>query len=211
MKLIEPFSDLNHALDSLDNGGRFYNFSSKANDGNITSAELAKAAGVFTDKQKMMLYLEMSLLALSEKEKFSIWQRFSEDLMESFQKNAPLQFLPSEASILAKVSSMAIVTGIPKWVDSEDKLTGFITVPVSTGKITTLIMIPIFEKYDVYELRDQDTDEHFLIAQSKDAVKLPEQRIHCGGIIRELKNKKDKNAESTIFLETIYYSQVLES
>lgn len=55
MRKIAPYKTAKNALASLDNGGRFYNVLTQANDGDVTSAELAKVTGVFSDMQKMIV------------------------------------------------------------------------------------------------------------------------------------------------------------
>jgi hypothetical protein len=52
MDKIIPFKYLDDILSIFDNGGRFYNLLTKANDGNISQEELSKVAGLFSDKQK---------------------------------------------------------------------------------------------------------------------------------------------------------------
>lgn len=208
MKSIVPFANVTDALTSLDNGGRFYNWVSKANDGKISTSELAKAAGVFTDKERMMLFLEMSLMQLSDDEKQQIWERLSTDLVQSFQKHAPQQMLPSEARLHAKPSSMVVVKGVTRWVESKDQFSGFIMVPIMIDKVTSFTMIPIVEQYDLYELRDHESDEYFLIAQAKGSERLPDQTMQFGGVIRELRSRQDKKSERGVFLEAIYYAPV---
>ena len=56
MKKVNPYKSQAAALKSLDNGGRFFNVLTKADDGQITSAELSKVAGAFSNKQLMNLY-----------------------------------------------------------------------------------------------------------------------------------------------------------
>ena len=51
-----PYRTVRNALTSIDNGGRFYNLLTKANDGNISTSELGKVAGSFSDKQKREAY-----------------------------------------------------------------------------------------------------------------------------------------------------------
>ena len=60
MKKIEPYKNINEATLSLDNGGRFYNVLTKSDDGIISSSELGKVAGLFIDKQKMVLFLDLA-------------------------------------------------------------------------------------------------------------------------------------------------------
>ncbi|MEL7002484.1 MAG: hypothetical protein AAFN93_07085 [Bacteroidota bacterium] len=206
MRKIAPYKSYKYALASLDNGGRFYNLMSKVNDGNITSAELAKAAGVFMGKQTMMLYLEMSLFDLDTDKKDRVISHLTTDLKSEYKKYKPASFSASEAKNQAVISSTAIVTGIPKLVDSKTEFKGFIMVPIMTGKTTTFTMIPIIDQYDVYELRDNKTDEHFFIAHNRGRWKLPEQSVRCGGVVKELKAKKEEESASDKFLEIIYYS-----
>ena len=66
MRKIMPYKTQRNALAALDNGGRFYNIFTEADDGEISTAELARVAGAFTDKQKMFLYLDMALAGLDQ-------------------------------------------------------------------------------------------------------------------------------------------------
>ena len=72
MKRITPYSNLQEAMHALDNGGRFYNILTKADDGVIDKAELGKVGGLFNDKQQMILFFVMSTLTLKEEEKEEI-------------------------------------------------------------------------------------------------------------------------------------------
>lgn len=46
MKKVSPYQNLNTALKSLDNGGRFYNILTKAEDGIINQAEIGKVGNL---------------------------------------------------------------------------------------------------------------------------------------------------------------------
>ncbi|MEQ9266242.1 MAG: hypothetical protein RLN81_13520 [Balneolaceae bacterium] len=208
MKKITPYKTERNALAALDNGGRFYNLITKADDGKISTAELSKAAGVFSGKQQMVLFLEMSLSALSPDSRKQILSSVSEDIKEAIYKYPTQHLLPSEAKENGVLSHNAIVTGVPKRIDSTDKFTGFIMIPMITGKVTTFVMIPIIEQYDIYELRDEASSKEFLIAHSKSSNKLPETRVKCAGILKELKSEDKEDSKASIFLETIYYSVI---
>jgi hypothetical protein len=69
MEIVKPYTEINKAVISLDNGGRFYNLLTKAKDGIINQAELGKSGGIFNDKQKMILFLELSISKLRHNEK----------------------------------------------------------------------------------------------------------------------------------------------
>tara|TARA_B100001245_G_scaffold216885_1_gene184964 strand:+ start:158 stop:790 length:633 start_codon:yes stop_codon:yes gene_type:complete len=206
MKELIPYNSIEQALEDFDNGGRFYNILTKANDDQITSAELAKAAGVFSDKQNMILFLEMALMQLDTEHHNKVISYLSEELKDLYSKHLPAHFTPAEANQQGQASQTAIITGIPKLIDSKTKFTGFIMIPIITNNVTTFAMIPIMDQYDVYELRDEETDTDFFIAHKRGSEKIAEKTTHCAGIIKELKAKKKEESDSGTFLEIIYYS-----
>ena len=84
MRKVNPYVSVRHAIATLDNGGRFYNLLTKANDGQIEASELAKVAGVFNDKSKMFLYLEMMTHALSPEDKSKVISSISDELRSDY-------------------------------------------------------------------------------------------------------------------------------
>ncbi|HSP12511.1 MAG TPA: hypothetical protein VLO29_08285 [Salegentibacter sp.] len=208
MKYITPYKSLDEATTSLDNGGRFYNFLTTEEDGIISSAEVGKVAGLFNDRQKMILYLAMCFSKLNASARRQIESSLSEELKTSYQKYFPQYLLPSEAKELGKLSSNAIITGIPVYIDSKKDFNGFIIVPVMVGTVMTMMLIPIIDRYDVYHLKDQSTSETFLIAHARSKEKLPQQILSVGGNLKELKLKKDTRGPGELFLEVVYYADV---
>lgn len=205
MQQIEPYISASDTLLSLDNGGRFYNMMTHVADGVVTPAELGKVAGLFNDRQKMILFLQLSMTALSEPTKAEIISKMDEKLQQSYQKYKALELLPSEAQDKGIIAANAIITGVPKVRESKSDLNGFVMVPISTGKGMTLMMIPIIDEYDVYEIRDEASSETFLVAHARSKEKLPEQKIKVAGVIKELELKKgDKNSPAK-FLEVNYF------
>lgn len=208
MKKITPFQNFKDANNILDNGGRFYNILTRADDGEITTAEIGKVAGLYNDKQKMVLYFAMSVSELDRGDRKKIEAALSDNLKRAYEK-FPLQILkPSEAESVAILSSNAIIEGIPKMIESKSDFQGFIMVPISTGKTTSFMMIPIIDQYDVYEIRDQASADIFLIAHARGVEKLPEKYIRVGGVFKELKLKEGKKETPKVFLEAFYYSIV---
>lgn len=195
-------------MTSLDNGGRFYNLFTKAQDGVITQAELGKVGGLFNSKQTMILFLQLSISHLDQQSKDTILSKLDGDLRSTYQKYRPLEILPSEAQTEGTISSNAILTGVPKLTTSKTDFFGFILVPVMAGKVTVFSLIPIIDTYDVYELRDEQTSDTFIIAHAKSSDKLPEKKTKVAGVIKELKaNKEEKNA-SKKFLEAVYHVEL---
>ena len=205
MKELNPYNEINEALLSLDNGGRFYNILTKSNDGIITESELGKIGGLFNDTQKSILFLEMSMLSLKDEEKQVIISKLDEELKRVHVKYKPQELLPSEANEKGIVASNAILKGVPKLIENKSDFNGFILVPIMAGKAMSFVMIPIIDSYDVYELRDEKTSETFLIAHSRGSRKLPAEKIIIGGLLKELKTEKSDHSQTTKFLEINYY------
>lgn len=205
MKQIEPYKNIHEAITSLDNGGQFYNFLTYAADGIIAPAELGKVGGLFNEKQKLILFLELSISALDKNVKTELISKFDDELKKSYQKYKAQELLAAEANEKGIIASNAIITGIPKIRESKSDLGGFVMIPIMAGKVMTFIMIPIFEQYDVYEIRDDEFSETFLIAHAKGSEKLPEQKMMVAGILKELKQHKNEASASQKFLEINYF------
>ena len=77
-------------------------------------------------------------------------------------------------------------------------------IPIMSGKAMTMVMIPIMDKYDVYEVRDEVKDEKFLIAHARSENKLLPEQITIAGIIKELKADKKGDQPAQKFLEIAY-------
>ena len=204
MKKIEPYKNINEATLSLDNGGRFYNVLTKSDDGIISTSELGKVAGLFIDKQKMVLFLDLAISNFDVNAKEKIVNSLDVSLRSTYEKYKSQEFLPSEAYDKGILSSNSIITGFPKKIDSKSDFNGVIVLPV--GK--SFVVMPIIDKYDVYEIRDEVSDDTFLIAHARGSIVLPEKKIKVAGVLKELKaNKNEKNA-SKRFLEALYYLDI---
>lgn len=205
MKKIESYIDVNDAISDLDNGGRFYNLFTHADDGIISQAELGKVGGLFNDKQKMMLFFELSVSNLGSAAKTEVLSKFDNSLQLNYQKYKAQELSASEANEVGVISSNAIITGIPKKIASKSEFNGYILIPILAGKVTTFIPVPITDSYDVYEIRDEKSSETFFIAHARGSEKLPEQQIKVAGVIKELKSKKNEDNGSKKFLEINYF------
>ena len=203
MEIVKPYTEINKAIISLDNGGRFYNLLTKAEDGIISQAELGKLGGIFNDKQKMILFLELSISKLKQNEKEIIISKLEESLKKDYLKYKPQNLLPSEVNEKGILSSNMVLTGVPELIDSKSDFNGFIMIPIMTGKVTTFSLIPLIDNYDVYELRDEKTSETFIIAHSKTSKKLPNEKMVIAGVLKEL--EKDEKGVKKKFLEAIYH------
>lgn len=205
MEKIKPYSEINEAILSLDNGGRFYNLFTKAEDGIISQAELGKVGGIFNDKQQIILFLEMTISSLKPQEKEIIISKLDKELKKAYLKYKAQILLPSEANEKGIIASSAILKGIPRLIDRKSDFKVFIMFPIIAGNVTSFMMIPIIDNYNVYELRDKKTSETFIIAHSRDAQELPNKMITIAGLLKELKSERDDKSNSEKFLEATYY------
>jgi len=201
MEKIIPFRNEAEALKSLDNGGRFYNVFTKANDDIITPQEVGKVAGVFFEPQQSVLFLTLAMSGLTETVKESIRSRFNDRLQKADQTFKPQEIITPPTNIRDLVGRNVIVNGVPALTESSSKLSGFILVPA--GKAFT--MIPVIDSYDIYEIRNQQQDELFIIAHKKGKEKLPQQPISMGGVVKEIKTKKDNEETLNWVLEINYF------
>jgi hypothetical protein len=92
---IEPYRNINDAISNLDNGGRFYNILTKADDGIISKSELGKVGEIFNDKQQMILFLELSISKLDNVKKNVIISKLDENFQNIYLKHKPIELLPS--------------------------------------------------------------------------------------------------------------------
>ena len=208
MQNVIPYKHCGEALKDLDNGGRFYNIFTQANDEEVSPVELAKAAGVFTDKQKMFLFYEMAVRDLGESDKQSLFDSLSEDLQTAYVEHRPQNLLPSEADSKGVASKAAILTGYPRFVEDKTVFNGFIMIPVSTGKTMSIMMIPIMDQYDIYELTDESSSEKTFIANVRGSERLPVELSRFGGILKETSLDKEGEKRDRLFLEALYFTRL---
>ena len=206
MKEVIPFADCGRALKELDNGGRFYNLFTKAEDEEISAGELAKVAGVFGDRQKMFLFLEMAVHDLAVSDQQEVYGSLSTSLREQHAKYTPQALLPSEAEERGVAAKTAIITGYPRFVEDKSVFSGFIMVPIMIGTVTTMTMIPIMDQYDVYELGDEESSRKVFLANVRGLPRLPERLSRFGGVLKDTSKDAKGTHKGRLVLEGIYYT-----
>lgn len=207
MKEIKPYSDLHSALQSLDNGGRFFNFFAREDDGQITAAEIEKVAGLYGGKQKAILYLDIATAGLSAADQQKIVSSLDHSAMQAYQKYKSYSLSAAEAKQMAEKNQNIIITGIAKHTDAKSGLKGFIIVPLMTGTVMTMIPVPIMDQYDIYEFRTEGSDEFYLVAHNKGLGKLPAGQIRVAGIVKEF-HLGDDQKEVRPYLEIAFFHAV---
>lgn len=203
MKHIEPFVNVADALVSLDNGGRFYNIFTHANDGLITMGELSKATHEWDDLAKMILYLDVSLAKLSENEKEEIVARFDTKLKKIYDEHHALVMKTDDILGDIPVSRNVIVKGKPVDIHDNTHTLGFSTITVMVGEVMTLTNVPIEDTYALYTL-PTDLDDSFYVGVNKNGDQLPDGELILGGIMKKAEQDKEHPTERW-FLDVEYF------
>ncbi|MGF1926069.1 MAG: hypothetical protein ACQUHE_17980 [Bacteroidia bacterium] len=208
MKQIIPYQNISEAMVTLDNGGRFYNRFAKADNGKITAAELTKVAGMFNERQKLVLFLELSMSKLSKQDQIEIISKLEDKLRRDFLKYKAQELMASEAEARGVLSGNAIITGVPVVKESKSEFNGLVLMPISTGKAMSFIPVPIIDQYDIYEIRDDHSSDTFLIAHYRGKEKLPAEKIKVAGVLKNLEVKVEGVKGQQKFLEVNYYQNL---
>ncbi len=208
MRELKPYRTMSGLRKAIDNGGRFYNFFTTADDHVVTRAELAKAAGVFSVGVNAFLFLEMAQQDLDSTHRSKIFALLDEDLRKAYRSGRPRILLPSEIESQGTSGKSVITTGYPRFVEDRTQFSGFIMIPIMAGNVTTFAMIPIFDKFDVYEVFD---DRRMRKPNSMIATKRGQRLTHkgpirFGGILRDLKFKDKTRKSHKFYLETLFYT-----
>jgi len=208
MRELKPYRTLRGLQKSIDNGGRFYNFFTSADDQTVTRAELAKAAGVFTAGVKAFLFLEMAQQDLQPAERRSVIALLDPDLREDYRRNRPRTLLPSAVEADGAKGRAVIVTGYPRFVEDKTQFNGYIMIPIMAGKVTTFMMLPIFDRFDVYEVFDDRRmrKPNSMVATVRGQRLARDGRIRFGGVLRKLEFKDKTDKSHRFYLETVFYS-----
>ncbi len=191
MEEIKPYATAGEAIRDLDNGGRFYNWFTRAEDDVITEAELSKVSGAFFGKQQMILFLEMALSRLSEMDKAEVLSKLDESLQVQVQKYKPQRLNTLQTNEKGKLTASTIITGVPKLQESKSYVNGFIMIPI--GKAFT--MVPIMDLYHIYAFTEEGSGYPILVAHSKvvNKLRLPETQLTVGGVWKKFTSSFGEN------------------
>jgi hypothetical protein len=209
MKQVTPYKTMGGAMRALDNGGRFFNLFTHAGDGEITQSEVSKAAGIMGGQIYAMLFFQLAISRLSAADQASLIDhltgRLRDRLRHSPAKNIPIaQFKRS-----VELDQPVIVEGYPVYTEDRTQFTGFITVPMTVNNVTTMMMIPIVDQFDIYEVFQQSdkTGPSALIAvtKMKRIRKLGGNRVAFAGIAKEMEVKRSRKSK-VMYVETCYYA-----
>lgn len=203
MEQITPFNSASQAIDILDNGGEFYHIFTKADDDSISQSEVSKIAGAGLEKQKGILYLQLALSNLNEREVQEVQARFDDKLLENYNKYKAESIEVFEGLEGFKSGASIMLHGTPKHLQSEGYITGFMQIAI----IDAFTLIPITEKYSVYEMYDA-AGTKILVAHDKEAGHLPNEEIKIAGVVKEFQLSEENASEFERFVEVAYFSEV---
>lgn len=210
MRELKPYKTVQGLRKSLDNGGRFYNFFTAADDHVVTRAELAKAAGVFSAGVNAFLFLEMAQQDLQPHDRQSIIDLLDSDLQKDYRRGRPITLAPSAVEGDGTAGGSVIVTGYPRFVEDKTQFSGFIMVPIMAGKVMTFAMIPIFDQFDVYEVFDDRRmrKPNSMVATVRGQRLAHDGPIRFGGVLRKLKFEDKTKKSHNFYLETLFYTKL---
>ncbi|MDO8968698.1 hypothetical protein [Algoriphagus sp.] len=207
MKQIIPYTSYHEAIESFDNGAKFFNLFSHAHDGVVSPAELGKVAGVTHDKQAMILYLMMSISRLDNKSRERILARLDSELFKCYEKYRPVHMSLDQLLELGKPGISCTLVGTPKKVSSSISLGATIMVPVVVGAVTSFTMVPIENSYEVYELCSEESDAVVMVAHDNEKESLPERNLRIGGMLTSLNHFGEGDQAQKVFLEAQFYME----
>jgi len=207
MHEIIPFNTTEEALQTLDNGGRFFNFLTKPGDGTITGSELKKAAGVVSGNSQAFLFLTLSLSSLPIEQRDNIIAQMEPDLKQKYLDSLPFELELEEFEQKASTSHGVIVSGYPKFLEDKTEFTAFIMIPIMTGKTMTFTMIPIFDQFDVYELykNPEFIGDKTIIATVRGNKRLNPVYTTFAGLANELTFEAKAETSHRYYVETLFY------
>ena len=208
MRKITPYRTATGAAKAFDNGGRFYNLFTTQGDQVVTRAELTKAAGVIRDDQATWLYFDMAQRDLGDADRRRTEDMLDAGLRDKYRRLRPKDQAPSQFESRARAGESYVVEGHVKRA-AQKKHTGFIMVPIMTGSVTTFIMMPTEQVYEVYEVRDsRDHDGEVCVVMFAKGAWLPpaNARIRWGGIAKRMNLTKKKSGPSRLYLQPQYYT-----
>ena len=210
MRELKPYRTMQGLRKAIDNGGRFYNFFTDADDQVVTRAELAKAAGVFTAGVHAFLFLEMAQQELQSDDRQSIIDLLEPDLRKAYRRDRPRTLVPSAVEKDGSAGRSVIVTGYPRFVEDRTQFSGFIMIPIVAGKVTTFMMMPIFDQFDVYEVFDDRRmrKPNSMVATVRGQRLAHDGPIRFGGILRKLEFEDKTKKSHKFYLETVFYTKL---
>ena len=132
------------------------------------------------------------------------------DLRKDYRRSRPQTLLPSEIEKHGVAGRSVIATGFPRFVEDRTQFSGFIMIPITSGNVTTFMMIPIFDQFDVYEVFDDRRmrKPNSMVATVRGQRLSHDGPIRFGGVLRKLQFKDKTKKLHKFYLETVFYTKL---
>ena len=210
MREVQPYRTERGLLKTLDNGGRFFNIFTKAGDDQITRAELAKAAGTFGSAPRAALFFEMAQQELAAPVRARAVATLGPKARKDYQKFRPLMLQPSLVDSTGKPGHCVIVEGFPRFLHDKTQFTGMMMIPITSGQVTTFMMIPLYDHFDVYEVfDDRRMRRPYCVLATTRGVDFPAgDPARFAGILRKMEAKKEVERQHSFYMEVCYYTRL---
>ena len=214
MQEVEAYRSKNELTSVIDNGGRFYNVFSRANDQVVTKGELAKAAGMWASDLNAFLFLDLATFDLDEMEKLAVEDTLEPDLRNRYRQASTRVIAASDIDGEGQAGDAIIVEGSVQKCHEKTKFSGYIYVPITVGDVTTFTVTPIFDHFSVYRLFDGDSRKvdaelpGAVVAVPLKAEFSAGDRIRFAGYLRELEFDDEESRTNNLYLEAIYFSRL---
>ncbi len=210
MREVEPYRSLTELQQAIDNGGRFYNLFTAADDAVVSPGELAKAAGVYAAGMDAFLFLELAQQRLSAKDQQAVFNLLQPSLQKRFSIARPKQLAASQFECQSAVDQAVVMTGYARFVKESSQFGGFVLVPIMVGGVMTFMPIPLTDSYCIYEFFDDAAmiSSSAMIATPKDKRIEHNGPIRVGGAVRKIEYKDAEPKTHRLFLETLYFTKL---
>ena len=210
MRELKPYQTLQGLKKAIDNGGRFYNFLASADDSVVSSGELAKAAGVFSAGMTAFLFLEMTQQNLSAEDQQAVTDLLETKLRKQYLRERPVSLAPSTVEAQGVEGKAVLVSGYPRYVENRTQFKGMVMVPIFVGKVMVPVMVPIIDKFDVYEVFDDKRMKkpNSMVATLRGQRLEHDGPIRFGGVIRKMDFEDKTQKTHQFFLETLFYTKL---
>jgi hypothetical protein len=133
---------------------------------------------------------------------------FSDELSRKYEKYRAEVMKLCDLEENSELEQNVIVTAFPKAFRVKSDFKGYIQTPVVSEKVTTTVMMPLIDQFQVYELFGEETGCEFIAAHPGKSEMLPGHRIRIGGVVKEMKLGKSDDSPSQKYLEAHYYSEL---
>ena len=203
MRELKPYRTLAGARAALDNGGRFFNLLTRADDDRISKVELTKAAGVFRSEQQAFLFLHMALADLTDGQRSEVLSLLEPPLAGRYKSHGPRRLETSAVADEAMPGELIVVEGYPRYF-TESKVRSVVFIPA--GKVMMPVPVEVYyDGYHVFATADA-TGIPASLVMKRGKQRLADRFTRFGGVIRPNAFEDGSGNKSGVFLEPLFFT-----